>query len=1501
MKSLGHAGDLSDDNLNNLACDILKDAAACAGAGPCLKAAIGCGCGGVEGAEGGPIGAAAGCVAGAGLDTLSCLCQHLPNISLPVSVPPDPGPAITGGGGGGGVVFGTGGGGGSIGGASYTPWRLVIDTGNNCSGSGPEPAVGGKAPGEKTVRRVLPTLSPPKLEAPVPAAASGGVCAHVRLEIDQDVVLTRTAFKGTLEINNGGDHAIDNIQVSLDFRNGTNGAAADKFVVEGPALSALHAVDGTGTLDGGATGLAVYTFVPTLDAAPYEPETFQIGGTLSYTDNGQQVTVPLLSAPITVYPEAKLNLAYFQQRDVYGDDPFTPQVEPSEPFTLGLLVENVGAGMAHRFTITTAQPKIVDNEKGLLINFSIIGTKVGDFPISPSLTGDLGDIAPGGVKEITWDMLSTLQGKFISFDATFQHINDLGATNTSLINSVEIHELIHKVLANRTLQYDGAGTNDDDVPDFLVNDIPDPGHLPDALYLSEGAEAPVNVITNAAINGAIGAGHLQSQLTATVSNGWNYIQAPDPGPGFLLQRVVRSDGKVLSLTNNAWTTDRSFPASSTSAVRENLLHLFDWAGSGDYTLYYRSTNTTPPAIVQLGPVTPFIQPGAVSAVHIVFSEPVDLVTFDAGTLTLTRNGGANLIGPGSGVTVTHVSGATYSINGLDTLTAADGNYQLTVNGSGIDDLWGNNAGNVLASAQWTLGNAPVVVETLDAVSPNPRNFPVPSVNVTFSRAINPATFDYHALSLTRNGGANLITSGVTITPVSGNTYSVGGLNPLTGTEGDYALTVDAGAVQDSGGVAGFGSATTTWTMVTTGPRIVALEQLAANPRNIVVQSLNVTFAQPVDPATFDYHDVTLSRNGGANLITSDVTVSPVNATTYKIANFNWVVGQSGTYAFTVDASGIADLAGNAGAGSTNETWQMILETPPSPTNLVITPDTGVSAMDGLTATNAVVLSGTIAATDLTVRVFDLTSDTDLGVATVDGTNFSKALNFAVDGRHQLQLIAVDVAGNVSAPSESDLFVDTTPPTATIQSVSPNPTPAPVTSLQVTFSKAINTNTVSAANFTLTRDGTNTFTPAISIVSSNAVLVTGLETFTAPAGVYDLVLNLSGIQDLAGNTGSGSATTDWVTLPPNQPPSIVQEPNAAAQPGQPFQRLIQASDPDGNHITFSLDPSGPSGAFISANGLFIWTPTCEQGGTTNLITVWATDDGVPPASNSMSFVVTVGDCLQIGIGSTVAQVGTTASVPVTVFSSAGVTNLRFTLAYPANRFTNWMIVPSNSVVGASTAQALNPSHAVFNLAARDSGSFQGSGLLGSLFFSPLPAHSAFVPLIVTNAVGIESGNTPVGSIQANAGQVVVIGTEPLLEARLGTNAERQLVLYGNPGASYQIAYSTNLMRTNWASVWRVPMTNLFQEFGPDNSLRQAFYRAWQFTANPPLLELHLLNRTNTSLLLYGQNGTNYVIETTTNLSPGALWQPVTNFVLSNSFQFIQVSEPTNPAMFFRARP
>ena len=181
--------------------------------------------------------------------------------------------------------------------------------------------------------------------------------------------------------------------------------------------------------------------------------------------------------------------------DVYGDDPLTPQVEPSIPFPFGLIMRNTGYGAASNVTIQSAQPQIVDNAKGLLVNFTLLSTQVNAQFAQPTLTANLGDIGPGQRAEAVWMMESPLAGTFTDYSATFTHVNPLGATQLSLINSINVHELTHAV---RVLW-----PADDNIPDFLVVDHPNTADLPDTLYCSDGRVEAVNLATNILTDGAV--------------------------------------------------------------------------------------------------------------------------------------------------------------------------------------------------------------------------------------------------------------------------------------------------------------------------------------------------------------------------------------------------------------------------------------------------------------------------------------------------------------------------------------------------------------------------------------------------------------------------------------------------------------------------------------------------------------------------------------------------------------------------------------------------------------------------------------------------------------------------------------------------------------------------------------------------------------------------------------------------------------------------------------
>jgi hypothetical protein len=240
-------------------------------------------------------------------------------------------------------------------------------------------------------------------------------------------------------------------------------------------------------------------------------------------------------------------------------------------------------------------------------------------------------------------------------------------------------------------------------------------------------------------------------------------------------------------------------------------------------------------------------------------------------------------------------------------------------------------------------------------------------------------------------------------------------------------------------------------------------------------------------------------------------------------------------------------------------------------------------------------------------------------------------------------------------------------------------------------------------------------------------------------------------------------------------------------------------------------------------VFSWTPTCEQGSTTNEITIWATDSGTPPLSNSVTFVITVSECVQLGVGSAVLQVGQSNAVQVNLISTVGITNLTFSLAVPANRFTNYSITPGNSNIATATVQDVGSSLPFFTLVTKPGQPLPSPSLLGTIGFTALPGESAFVPVAATNIIGIQTGGGEVGNITSLPGQITVVGLHPLLGSVPSGNSMITLTIYGNPGSNYVMAYSTNLASTNWQTEASVLLTNVQQNISIPATNAHMYFR------------------------------------------------------------------------------
>jgi beta propeller repeat protein len=412
----------------------------------------------------------------------------------------------------------------------------------------------------------------------------------------------------TLQItDNDSTDPITDFAANLTFENpalSTNGVVNDSsslFFVQPPTLQNISTVDGSGVIEPGQTATVSWFIIPTVSAGGTNPAGVQynIGATLSGQINGVQVPASVLlvfPALITVEPDAQLQITYFTPRDVIGIDPFTGLGSPI-PFTFGVLVQNVGYGIAQNVIIQSQQPKIVQNSQNLLIVAQLLGSRVNDSPLSDAnLTVNLGNLNPGQTTKGAWDMIVTLSGTFLSVSATYQHSTALGGQETSLISSVNAYLFLHEVLDDqpgrdniRDFLADTAGTLDS------IDNL-----IPDSLYESQGYVFPVNFLTNATVVGSTSP--FQVSLNANFS-GWGYMRLNDPGQAMLpIVSVVRSDGKVLN-TNNYWTSIHYEPQNN---FKDTYLNIFDLVNLGNYTY---TVTYGPPIVSTNAPVTTLLFAG----------------------------------------------------------------------------------------------------------------------------------------------------------------------------------------------------------------------------------------------------------------------------------------------------------------------------------------------------------------------------------------------------------------------------------------------------------------------------------------------------------------------------------------------------------------------------------------------------------------------------------------------------------------------------------------------------------------------------------------------------------------------------------------------------------------------------------------------------------------------------------------------------------------------------
>jgi beta propeller repeat protein len=412
-----------------------------------------------------------------------------------------------------------------------------------------------------------------------------GLCSEIKIEILQELTLERVGFLATLEVtNNATDDPITSFSAELTFIDPDLPAGqqdvSDQFFVKPPELRSINNIDGAGIIPPTQTAIVEWFIIPKISAGGTNPlgERYTIGANLAGRIYGSEIPADVLAVnpdQITVKPEPQLDITYFQPRDVQGDDPFTPEVEAPVPFVLGVLVKNSGFGPANKLKIKSQQPRIVENERQLILVAQLLGARINDDPLRDAeLTVDIGDIPPGTARKGAWDMITSLSGTFVEFKASYTHDTELGGEDTSLINSLEAHFIAAEVKDDR------PGT--DDIKDFLADTDRDPDQIPDALYGTNGEIYPVNMLLSPTVQLAGGArSHIQASIDVYANyEDWVYMRVDDPQQAkYPIARVTRSDGKVLN-PNNYWTNIRY---RKTDNRRLTYLNILDFVEVGQYS------------------------------------------------------------------------------------------------------------------------------------------------------------------------------------------------------------------------------------------------------------------------------------------------------------------------------------------------------------------------------------------------------------------------------------------------------------------------------------------------------------------------------------------------------------------------------------------------------------------------------------------------------------------------------------------------------------------------------------------------------------------------------------------------------------------------------------------------------------------------------------------------------------------------------------------------------
>jgi Bacterial Ig-like domain len=338
-------------------------------------------------------------------------------------------------------------------------------------------------------------------------------------------------------------------------------------------------------------------------------------------------------------------------------------------------------------------------------------------------------------------------------------------------------------------------------------------------------------------------------------------------------------------------------------------------------------------------------------------------------------------------------------------------------------------------------------------------------------------------------------------------------------------------------------------------------------------NVEATFSKDMDTSTLTTSTFMLTKQGSSTPVGAAVNY---DATTKKATlDPQEDLSADTTYTATVKGgtSGAKDSAGYPLAS--DKTWSFRTAAPADTTP----PDTTIESGP----------SGTVSSTSASF-VFSSSETGSSFECSLDGASYASCTspeeytNLA-DGSHTFYVKATDAAGNTGTAATQAWTVDTTRPTVSSVAPADGATDVAATAnVEATFSKDMDTSTLTTSTFTLTKQGSSTpVTAAVSYDSATKKATLNPNADLAANITYTATVKggASGAKDAAGNPLASDKTWSLTTQAPAQSNHVLVAAGDAAI-------LENAKNTNyGKNVTLGVDGDEPAGTTKDKSALLKW--------------------------------------------------------------------------------------------------------------------------------------------------------------------------------------------------------------------------------------------------------------------------------------------------------------------------